>query len=96
MVGGLRVQNVVKNSRGTAKKSLLRSTAPASPSRPAPLPPFIGPSGCGKSTLLRLIAGLIEADEGAILLDGEKISGTSYERGLVFQKSNVVSLAHYL
>jgi NitT/TauT family transport system ATP-binding protein len=30
----------------------------------------IGPSGCGKSTLLRLIAGLEEADAGAVSLFG--------------------------
>lgn len=46
---------------------------------------FIGPSGCGKSTLLRLIAGLIKADSGQIILDDNKIEEASYDRGLVFQ-----------
>lgn len=50
---------------------------------------FIGPSGCGKTTLMRLIAGLDEAQEGELFLDGEKISGTSYERGYVFQQANL-------
>ncbi len=45
----------------------------------------IGPSGCGKSTLLRMIAGLIPADEGELVLDGEKIKGPGCDRGLVFQ-----------
>lgn len=46
---------------------------------------LIGPSGCGKSTLLRLIAGLMKADQGAILLDGKAVSAPGYERSLVFQ-----------
>ena len=49
---------------------------------------FVGPSGCGKSTLLRIIAGLEEASEGEIRLDGERVNDASpAERGvaMVFQ-----------
>jgi sulfonate transport system ATP-binding protein len=46
---------------------------------------IVGASGCGKSTLLRLILGLDAQYEGQILLDGEPISGTGRERGIVFQ-----------
>ncbi|MBB6253818.1 multiple sugar transport system ATP-binding protein [Nitrospirillum iridis] len=35
---------------------------------------LMGPSGCGKSTLLRLIAGLEEATEGEIRIDGRLVN----------------------
>jgi sulfonate transport system ATP-binding protein len=47
---------------------------------------IVGSSGCGKSTLLRLIIGLEEDYRGEILLDGKQISGTSLDRGIVFQE----------
>src|SRR5471030_1540610 len=49
---------------------------------------FVGPSGCGKSTLLRIIAGLEEATEGDVRLDGARVNDASpAERGIamVFQ-----------
>lgn len=35
---------------------------------------LLGPSGCGKTTLLRIIAGLLNADGGKIVLDGLDIT----------------------
>lgn len=49
---------------------------------------LLGPSGCGKTTLLRIIAGLMTADRGRILLDGRDLSAVpTRERGfgIVFQ-----------
>ncbi|MDR6680686.1 ATP-binding cassette domain-containing protein, partial [Pseudomonas oryzihabitans] len=49
---------------------------------------FLGPSGCGKTTLLRIIAGLDEASDGRIEIDGKDVlSTTAKERnfGIVFQ-----------
>ena len=49
---------------------------------------FVGPSGCGKSTLLRVIAGLEDASEGQVTIDGESVnSKPPSERGIamVFQ-----------
>ncbi|MCE3294950.1 MAG: hypothetical protein K0R65_664 [Crocinitomicaceae bacterium] len=36
---------------------------------------IVGPSGAGKSTLLKIIAGLLDADSGEIILDGQKVAG---------------------
>ena len=49
---------------------------------------FVGPSGCGKTTLLRIIAGLEEATNGEIEIDGVEVSSAHpIERGvsMVFQ-----------
>jgi iron(III) transport system ATP-binding protein len=55
---------------------------------------LLGPSGCGKTTTLRCIAGLEKADEGEIIVAGEKVFSASsrtfvpaYRRpiGMVFQ-----------
>jgi NitT/TauT family transport system ATP-binding protein len=42
-----------------------------------------GPNGCGKSTLINMIAGLIPADAGQILFDGQTINEITF--GYVFQ-----------
>jgi sulfate transport system ATP-binding protein len=49
---------------------------------------LLGPSGCGKTTLLRIIAGLEQADAGAIIISGEDASHKHVRErhvGFVFQ-----------
>jgi ABC-type Fe3+/spermidine/putrescine transport system ATPase subunit len=49
---------------------------------------LLGPSGCGKTTLLRLIAGLIEPDEGEIHIGSKLVTNVPPEDrgiGFVFQ-----------
>ena len=36
---------------------------------------LLGPSGCGKTTTMRMIAGLEQATEGDILIDGKRVNG---------------------
>ncbi|URI10426.1 ABC transporter ATP-binding protein [Aquincola tertiaricarbonis] len=46
---------------------------------------IIGHSGCGKTTILNVLAGLEQASEGVVLMDGREIAGPSLDRGVVFQ-----------
>jgi putative ABC transport system ATP-binding protein len=60
---------------------------------------LMGPSGCGKSTLLNLVAGLELADEGAITVAGEQVTGRGEDDlarlrrkhiGIIFQFFNLL------
>ena len=49
---------------------------------------ILGPSGCGKTTLLNLILGILDADEGQILFNGEDMTRVPMEKrgfNIVFQ-----------
>ena len=47
---------------------------------------IVGASGCGKSTLLRLLVGLDDRYQGEIRVNGDRLTGTSLDRGIVFQE----------
>ncbi len=51
---------------------------------------IVGPSGCGKSTLLSLISGLLQPENGTILLDGRSITQTRANVGYMLQKDHLL------
>lgn len=51
---------------------------------------LIGHSGCGKSTVLSMVAGLSEADSGAMILAGKELRGAGPDRGVVFQSPSLL------
>ncbi|WP_155590480.1 ABC transporter ATP-binding protein [Lysinibacillus cavernae] len=52
---------------------------------------LIGPNGAGKSTLIQIIADILYADHGDILLDGQKISKMKEQIGYLPQYPNFFS-----
>ncbi len=51
---------------------------------------IVGFSGSGKTTLISLLAGLIEPDQGEVLMRGKIVEGPGPERGLVFQSYSLM------
>jgi len=51
---------------------------------------IVGPSGCGKTSLLNIVAGLLPYEEGAVAIDGKKVSGPGTDRAVVFQHSSLL------
>ncbi len=51
---------------------------------------LIGHSGCGKSTLLNLVAGLLDATDGVLLLNDREIKGPGPDRAMVFQSHSLL------
>jgi nitrate/nitrite transport system ATP-binding protein len=51
---------------------------------------LIGHSGCGKSTLLNLLAGLTQASNGGILMDGRQVTEPGPDRMVVFQNYSLL------
>ena len=46
---------------------------------------LLGPSGCGKTTLLKIIAGLLPATQGEVLVNGQQVNKPGPDRAFAFQ-----------
>lgn len=51
---------------------------------------LLGPGHCGKTVTLNMIAGLMQADSGTIMLDGEPVTKPNPSMGMVFQKTGLL------
>jgi NitT/TauT family transport system ATP-binding protein len=49
---------------------------------------IIGPSGCGKTTVFNIIGGLLDGDEGRVLVEGDAVKGPHRSIGMVFQEES--------
>jgi nitrate/nitrite transport system ATP-binding protein len=51
---------------------------------------LIGHSGCGKSTVLNIVAGLLKATGGGVILDGREVDSPGPDRAVVFQNHSLL------
>ena len=51
---------------------------------------LIGHSGCGKSTVLNIVAGLLKATSGGVILDGREVDEPGPDRAVVFQNHSLL------
>lgn len=51
---------------------------------------IVGFTGSGKTTLVDIINGLQEPSSGEVLFKGKPVSGTSHERGVIFQNYSLL------
>lgn len=79
-IQNLTVEYTEKNSRFTALKDVSFSVGTGE------FVSVIGSSGCGKSTLLSILEGLHAPSDGTITIDGQPVTGTGSDRGVVFQQ----------
>ena len=51
---------------------------------------LIGHSGCGKSTVLNIVAGLLRATSGGVIVDQREVNDPGPDRALVFQNHSLL------
>lgn len=51
---------------------------------------LIGHSGCGKSTVLNIVAGLLRATSGGVIVDNREVNAPGPDRAVVFQNHSLL------
>ena len=51
---------------------------------------LIGHSGCGKSTVLNIVAGLLKASVGGVVLEGKEVDDPGPDRAVIFQNHSLM------
>ena len=89
MVSYCRVDHVSKTfKRGNSESNVLKDVT-LDVSR-GEYVSIIGHSGCGKSPLLNIVAGLVTATEGGVLLEGREVNEPGPDRAVVFQNHSLL------
>ncbi len=85
--GGVRLEMRGLGKRYGAREVLRRAQLSIEPGE---FIAIVGRSGCGKSTLLRLVAGLEDASEGAVAVDGRPVHGLHGDTRVMFQDARLL------
>lgn len=83
----LRIESLSKRYPGAAKWSVKEFSLSVARGE---LVALLGPSGCGKTTTLRMLAGLINPTDGAIVLEGRNLSNVPTIGGISGLFSNTM------
>jgi NitT/TauT family transport system ATP-binding protein len=51
---------------------------------------IVGPSGCGKSTLMKVVTGLWQPGQGAVIVDGRRVNAPLSIAGMAFQNPTLL------
>jgi NitT/TauT family transport system ATP-binding protein len=92
----IRLQNVHKTFRGRDGAAVEALRDISLDIAPGEFVAIVGASGCGKSTLLRLVAGLVPASSGQVLLDGAPVTEPRTDTAMVFQAATLLPWADVL
>jgi NitT/TauT family transport system ATP-binding protein len=91
--GAITIQGLTKVYERISGREIVRTHALGGVDllvRPQEFVSLVGPSGCGKTTVLKVIAGLLSPTDGRVEVNGNSVTGTGIDRGVVFQQPSLL------